>query len=48
MLNKMSISKYISLEVVSASDSNGDSDSDSDSGGNPGGNSGREAPDPAA
>ena len=45
MLNKMS-SKYISLEVVSASDSNGDSDSDS--GGNPGGNSGREAPDPAA
>ena len=46
MLNKMSISKYISLEVVSASDSNGDSDSDS--GGNPGGNSGREAPDPAA
>ena len=46
MLNKMSISKYISLEVVSASDSNGDSDSDS--GGNPGGNSGREAPDPAS
>ena len=44
MLNKMSISKYISLEVVSASDSNGDSDC----GGNPGGNSGREAPDPAA
>lgn len=46
MLNKMSVLKYISLEVVSASDSNGDSDSDS--GGNPGGNSGKEAPDPAA
>ena len=46
MLNKMSISKYISLEVVSASDRKGDSDSDS--GGSRGGNGGREAPDPAA
>ena len=45
MLNKMSISKYVPLDVVATSGSN--SGSDPGNGENPGGNQG-EAPDPAA
>lgn len=45
MLNKMSISKYVPLDVVATNGGNGGSDSGD--GGNSDGNHG-EAPDPAA